>query len=322
MTAFSTQLLMVLQFFVPASLVAWLAFSREPSLVHYVVLAIGVTAFVAYAWIASRWDIVGLFLRPLLLLSLGAALVVGAVRHAAGPLASASQPADIARLCVHLAVGAVFLTLLGAAWSARFPPGPTVDLVFPLHREPWYVAQGGAGRILNHHYGAGAQDYALDVVVVDAWGRRADGLLPSDLARYRAFDRSVVAPCSGRIVARVDELPDYLPPRRDSDHPAGNFVAIACDRQPATVLLAHLRRGSVLAEIGTHVEAGSPVGRIGNSGNTSEPHLHLHAVVGHEADLRRLLVTGEPLPMRFDGQALARNDVGSRWRSPAAPSGG
>src|SRR3546814_1333444 len=41
-------------------------------------------------------------------------------------------------------------------------------------------------------------------------------------------------------------------------------------------MLAHLRRGSVAVEAGQQVAAGDELGRCGNSGNTSEPHLHLH----------------------------------------------
>src|SRR3546814_4096128 len=41
-------------------------------------------------------------------------------------------------------------------------------------------------------------------------------------------------------------------------------------------MLAHLRRGSVAVEAGQQVAAGDELGRCGNSGNTSEPPLHLH----------------------------------------------
>jgi hypothetical protein len=66
------------------------------------------------------------------------------------------------------------------------------------------------------------------------------------------------------------------------------------------VELAHLQRRSVRVAAGDPVTAGTPLGLVGNSGNTSEPHLHVHA----ETD------AGEGVPMTFEGRFLIRND---RW---------
>jgi murein DD-endopeptidase MepM/ murein hydrolase activator NlpD len=66
------------------------------------------------------------------------------------------------------------------------------------------------------------------------------------------------------------------------------------------VLLAHLQHGSVAVATGDPVTVGDPIGRVGNSGNTTEPHLHIHAF-----DPR----TGEGVPIRFDGGAPLRNRV-------------
>ena len=46
------------------------------------------------------------------------------------------------------------------------------------------------------------------------------------------------------------------------------------------VFLAHMQRGSALVKKGDRVARGQPLGKVGNSGNTSEPHLHIHAVRG------------------------------------------
>lgn len=43
------------------------------------------------------------------------------------------------------------------------------------------------------------------------------------------------------------------------------------------ILLAHLRRGSVTVDVGDHLDSGDAVGRCGNSGNSTQPHLHLQA---------------------------------------------
>ena len=71
---------------------------------------------------------------------------------------------------------------------------------------------------------------------------------------------------------------------------AGNFVALDCG--DFHVILAHLRQGSVRVREGQAVTAGEPVGELGKSGNSSEPHLHVHAQRGLPPDAP---LSGEPL---------------------------
>ena len=118
--------------------------------------------------------------------------------------------------------------------------------------------------------------YALDILGLNAWGARASGVLPADLTRYAIINDPVQAPCNGEVLAAEDGHPDRSPPELDPDDPAGNHLAIACGE--ATVLLAHLRQGSVIPRVGDRVETGQRIARVGNSGNTTEPHLHIHAV--------------------------------------------
>jgi murein DD-endopeptidase MepM/ murein hydrolase activator NlpD len=98
-------------------------------------------------------------------------------------------------------------------------------------------------------------------------------------------------------------LPDHVPPERDRVNLAGNFVAIDC--KGVRVLLAHLKQGSVSVKSGATVTESQQLGQIGNSGNTDEPHLHVHAE--RPVDPTKLL-DAEPVPMRFDKRSRARND--------------
>lgn len=59
---------------------------------------------------------------------------------------------------------------------------------------------------------------------------------------------------------------------------AGNHVVIAIGSDGPFVLLAHLQRGSVRVQQGQPVSAGVPVALCGNSGNSTEPHLHLQVI--------------------------------------------
>lgn len=143
---------------------------------------------------------------------------------------------------------------------------------------------------------------------LSTWGLRARGLLPEDLAAYEVYGKRVVAPCRGEVLATRDGLADQTPPQMDDAHPAGNYVAVYCAHERVTVVLAHLENGSLRVGEGEEVDAGQAIARVGNSGNTSEPHLHVHAVRGRERRYERLLWNGDGCPVLFDGRFFVRND--------------
>jgi hypothetical protein len=199
----------------------------------------------------------------------------------------------------------VFGTLSFLDLKARRLPAspPAVELRFPLKAGMYVVAQGGSHVLLNAHHPSREQRYALDVVKLNRLGLRAWGVLPRTLERYAIYGDPVVAPCSGVVVAAVDGLPDQVPSlsARDTLHPAGNHVVLACTDHDRTihVVLAHLKPGSVQVGAGDRIRAGAVLGRVGNSGNTTEPHLHLHA---YDPGTHR------GVPVTFHGRFLVRND--------------
>jgi hypothetical protein len=72
------------------------------------------------------------------------------------------------------------------------------------------------------------------------------------------------------------------------------------------LLLAHLQNGSVAVKIGHRISAGQLIGKVGNSGNTSEPHLHIHA---QKQVTKGSGSTWAPVPIRFGSRWLVRNSV-------------
>jgi len=218
-------------------------------------------------------------------------------------------------------IGALTVTsiaLWAAALAGRAPPAAEgIDLTFPLRGGRFVVANGGSNALVNAHVGTlddprfapvRGQAYALDIVAVNAIGVRAFGLLPADPNRYVIFGMPVHAPCAGVVSQTENTLPDLSPPQTDPRNPAGNNVMIDCGG--FTLLLAHLRQGSVRVRPGQRLANGDLVGSVGNSGNSDEPHLHVHA---QGPGTGALMLGGEPLSMRFDGRLPVRND---RLRSP------
>ncbi|MDV9168828.1 M23 family metallopeptidase, partial [Streptomyces sp. W16] len=114
---------------------------------------------------------------------------------------------------------------------------------------------------------------ALDLVALGALGTRTRR--GHDLAAYAAYGRPVRSPCDGRVISAADTVRDQEPGGVSYQPPYGNHVFLDTGRE--IVKLAHLRPGSVTVTQGDTVRVGQLLGEIGNTGNTTEPHLHLHA---------------------------------------------
>lgn len=265
-----------------ASRAAWLLAVADAASLSLLVLLVG------------RWDMAGYHARVVLLALFLAAVLWSSRRHirrpwSAPPSILRSRPQSVASV---LLLGAA----LGYVGYGLLPPEKPQELAFPLSGGRFVVGQGGGIGLLNHHHGHREQRHAVDITAVDSLGFRAAGLLPKALDRYVVFGAPVISPCAGTVVGRRDGLPDLAPPDADPEHPRGNHVIIDCGS--FNVELAHLRNGSVGVATGDRLSAGDPVGRVGNSGNTTEPHLHLHAV-----DPER----GVGVPVSFQGRHPVRN---------------
>lgn len=284
----------------------WLLWrSRLQTKSEWLLRTLMVGALIIYLFLAGQWAWLSYYLRYGFLAGWIVASWLTYRRIRDAPWLRRPPLPRTARLLLEGAAlamfGGFFLPLALRGYRHAEPP---MALVFPLRDGTYYVGNGGTTEVLNPHVRVPSQRYALDIVQLNAFGSRARGLYPTDLQRYVIYGRTVHAPCSGTVARVVDGLPDLTPPGRDRQNPAGNFVAIACGS--ATVLLAHLRPGSVRVRVGDRVTVGEPVGRVGNSGNTTEPHLHIHAVRGRPTDPVR---AGESVPLAFDGRLLVRNSL-------------
>lgn len=259
----------------------------------------------------APWPWVGLSTRWIVLGGGLACLLVGTWRLARTGLGRPT-PTGILSLVISALLGGGFGWLGIQALRGRAVPSPPVALQFPLRSASseggrFVVGNGGSTAVLNGHARVAAQRYALDIEALGPRGWRATGLYPKERDAYAIWDARVVAPCAGEVLSATDGLPDLPPGETDVVNLAGNHVVLSCG--DVTVLLAHFREGTVAVTAGEHVVAGQDLGRVGNSGNTSEPHLHVHAVRGRPSDFETLAFTGEAVPMSFDGRFLVRHDV-------------
>lgn len=167
-----------------------------------------------------------------------------------------------------------------------------------------YVFWGGRTVEQNYHAAHRDQRFAYDLVVVrDGKSHTGDG---TRLEQYHCWGRPILAPGAGTVVVALDSLPDQQPGQMDGANAAGNHVIVDHGNGEFS-LMAHLRRGSVAVRAGQPVTAGQTVGECGNSGNTSEPHLHYHL------QNAPVFGQGEGLPAQFnayvaDGQPVTRGE--------------
>jgi len=173
---------------------------------------------------------------------------------------------------------------------------------------PVTIGWGGNTPDVNYHVVAPDQRWAYDIVVQGEDGKthRGDGEKVED---YLIYDKPVLAPAAGVVISAVDGLPDTAIDGSDVFNPSGNHVDLGVT--PGEILhFAHLKPGSVRVKAGDRVSAGQEIGHVGNSGNSSEPHLHIH-LQDEPGDF------GEGLPLYFYGYRS-----GGRLVERGMPQGG
>lgn len=198
-------------------------------------------------------------------------------------------------------------------------PEPVV-LAFPF-RGSWRVENSPARRVPSHGTSAFGVSHAIDFVAVDAQGRSAPRTWRTWVGveapeGFIGFGEPVLAPVDGVVVAAHDAERDHEArrsqlrlvgyalgqagrARQGIVGLAGNHVAFAVAPSGPFVLLAHLRQGSARVRVGEVVEVGQHVGECGNSGNSTQPHVHVQV----SDSIDGIDATGVPLVFQGpDGQ--------------------
>ncbi len=309
MSWFALWLPLLSQVAVPLALLSAVAVGRMAR-VTWIALVLLAGLYLAAIGVAGLWLTLPWWLTHLY----AVALLAGVLRRWTGGARAARPPSARGWLAL-MAVAVPALVPAVVVWraiEAREPLGAAVDLQFPLGPGIYLVVNGGSDTLVNAHESTRSDDRfrdfhgqsaGVDLVRVNRAGLRARGWQPADPGAYAIFGTPVRAPCGGRVVAATDGLPDMTPPAVDRAHLAGNHVILDC--AGTWVVLAHLTRGSVAVRAGQDVVALAPIGRAGNSGNTTEPHLHVHA---QRPGTAAAPFGGAPVPITMDGAYLVRND--------------
>ena len=144
----------------------------------------------------------------------------------------------------------------------------------------WLVVNGGVTRATSHSWGMLNQRYAYDFVKPTDEMPDKPQSGGRSLESFPAFGQPILAPADGTVIRVREGERDYGSPGTGAVDMRcrdirGNHVLIQ-HRPDEFSLLAHLRAGSVAVAVGERVRAGQKIGECGNSGHSTEPHLHFH----------------------------------------------
>jgi murein DD-endopeptidase MepM/ murein hydrolase activator NlpD len=195
---------------------------------------------------------------------------------------------------------------------------------FPL-RGIWYIGYGASFH--TGHRWAVPEEFALDIAKVGESGLSHKGY-GTRFEDYYAYGAGVLAAADGRIVSaandqtedstamqRPDETQEAYFARLQKEQGqrlakgataiTGNYVMIDHGMSEYS-LYAHLQPGSVRVHVGDQVQGGDVIGKLGSSGNSTEPHLHFH-------------VCDRPDPLICAGIPVNFNNITIQWADLPRP---
>lgn len=120
-----------------------------------------------------------------------------------------------------------------------------------------------------------------------------------NLEDYGIYGSEVFAPVSGTVVEMENAQEDIAPNTEEFTSSLGNYIFIRADETGTYVILAHFKQNSILVKAGEHIEQGTLIGQVGNSGTTSEPHLHIQHQRNNPMEVR-FPTCAEGLPIAFE----------------------
>lgn len=175
----------------------------------------------------------------------------------------------------------------------------TTKLILPFERE-WDVFWGGDTKENNYHVAVQSQKNAFDFLIQDKTGKsfKNNGQSNED---FYCFGENILSPCDAEAVMVIDGVKDNIPGEMNSFFATGNTVVLKT-KNNEYIYLCHFKKHTIRVKEGQQVKQGKLLGLCGNSGNSSEAHLHFHLqnvenmniATGMKCYFDNILVNGEP----------------------------
>ncbi len=175
----------------------------------------------------------------------------------------------------------------GSGAEIKVQNGLPIVISSPLRGDGWLAANGPANssghrRALIPVAGSAriAQRFAIDWVQLREDGKTFTGDQQKN-ENYRCWGAEALAVADGTVVSIKDDIPENIPGATSRAVPitletiGGNYVILDIG-QGRYAFYAHLQPGKLRVKSGDKVKRGHVLGLVGNSGNSTEPHLHFH----------------------------------------------
>ena len=161
----------------------------------------------------------------------------------------------------------------------------------------WVIVNGCFRKEYSHSWDIPTQRYAYDFIKLDKNNKSFDGDF-KDVNSYYCYEQEILSPADGKIVEINNKSADskILDKGRfisKSSHVAGNYIVIQHAENEFSTL-AHLKKDSIKVAVGDVVSKGQVIALCGNSGNSTEPHLHFQLQTG------KSFYSSAGLPIHFE----------------------
>ncbi len=297
----------------PVLLLSWEWQIAEKSWLIWFLKTIAVGVSLLSLFYLLNWSLLSYYLRFLYILFFVFIVFQSAYRSWHKPIWNAMDLRQWVILIISILLIFTSLPLLILSNKAFNIPEKPVNLQFPLKDGNYYIANGGNHLLMNEHQRLSenepavwqGQKWAIDILKLNRWGNQSDFMIPDEPENFKIWGEPIYSPCTGTVVQTRNDHTDFSFHPTDTLKPGGNYVIIQCG-DSVFVVLANLKKGSLVIKPGDKIEMGDFIGKVGNSANSYSPHLHVSAqkTLGYPT-----LFNAPPLPMTFSGKFLMRNEV-------------
>lgn len=221
-----------------------------------------------FIYLYGTWVYLSVYLRYVFAASLLPVVVVSLWRR--------PRPARV-RILPALLPGLMFAVLSVLYFTGTNGKPQSLTIPFPLKAGRYIILQGGKGLPANLFHAGGQRKavYAMDIARLNRWGNRARRIFSTRLEEYEIFNDTIYSPCDCIVQRAVSDNPDNIPPHRvRGPH---NLNGTVLEAPSFYLYLGHMKQNGVFVHTGQRVRIGDPIGLVGNSGMSIEPHLHLQA---------------------------------------------
>jgi hypothetical protein len=171
------------------------------------------------------------------------------------------------------------------------------NLILPFNNT-WTVTNGGRTAETNNHFRPVDQGPQNQLFAYDFRNEHTGS--GENLEDYEIFGKEVLAPGEGTIIQVINGSIDVNPGERDRSVGVGNAIIIDHGNGEYS-LLCHFKHNSIKVKVGDEVKQGDIIGLCGNTGNTSQPHVHfnlqdgplMHTAKALPAQFRKIIANGE-----------------------------